>query len=195
MRKSRKPASADHPPVAPMPAPLSRIVRVDEIKDGEELAIEASAAERTAIAALLDLAALDRLSLAGTVQKTRRRTPPVAGHARCLSHPDLRRLARAGCKRHRGSRRGRVLASASGRGTAAERRRGREQRPARIGRSRSSRARSTSAASSTRRSRPRSIPIREPPGVNFEWQEPRPEQAAEDKPESPFAALASLKRG
>jgi uncharacterized metal-binding protein YceD (DUF177 family) len=42
--------------------PLTRIVRVDEIKDGEEGLIEIGAAEREAVAALLDLLRLDRLS-------------------------------------------------------------------------------------------------------------------------------------
>jgi uncharacterized metal-binding protein YceD (DUF177 family) len=42
--------------------PLSRIIRVDEVKDGEEGLIEIGAAEREAIAALLDLPRLDQLS-------------------------------------------------------------------------------------------------------------------------------------
>jgi uncharacterized metal-binding protein YceD (DUF177 family) len=45
-----------------IPQPLSRIVRVDEIKDGEERLIEIGDAERAIIAALLDLQRLDRLS-------------------------------------------------------------------------------------------------------------------------------------
>jgi uncharacterized metal-binding protein YceD (DUF177 family) len=44
------------------PPPLSRIISVDEIKDGEEGLIEVGAAERDAIAALLDLPRLDQLS-------------------------------------------------------------------------------------------------------------------------------------
>jgi Large ribosomal RNA subunit accumulation protein YceD len=43
-------------------SPFSRIVRVDEIKDGEERLIEIGTAERAAVAALLDLPRLDRLS-------------------------------------------------------------------------------------------------------------------------------------
>jgi len=46
------------------PPPLSRIIRVDEIKDGEEGLIEVGATEREAIAALLDLPRLDQLSFA-----------------------------------------------------------------------------------------------------------------------------------
>jgi uncharacterized metal-binding protein YceD (DUF177 family) len=42
--------------------PLSRIIRVDEVKDGEEGLIEIGAAEREAIADLLDLPRLDLLS-------------------------------------------------------------------------------------------------------------------------------------
>jgi len=45
------------------PPPLSRPIRVDEIKEGEERLIEANEAERETIAALLDLQRLDRLSL------------------------------------------------------------------------------------------------------------------------------------
>jgi uncharacterized metal-binding protein YceD (DUF177 family) len=48
-------ASTDRPP-------LSRIVRIDDLKDGEERAIEVTPSERAAIAALLDLVALDQLS-------------------------------------------------------------------------------------------------------------------------------------
>lgn len=44
------------------PPPLSRIIRVDEIKDGEEGLIEVGAAERATAAALLDLPQLDQLS-------------------------------------------------------------------------------------------------------------------------------------
>ncbi|HYB06315.1 MAG TPA: DUF177 domain-containing protein [Methyloceanibacter sp.] len=42
--------------------PLLRTFRVDELKEGERRLIEANRAEREAIAALLDLVALDRLS-------------------------------------------------------------------------------------------------------------------------------------
>jgi uncharacterized metal-binding protein YceD (DUF177 family) len=50
------------PDLSVAPPPLSRIIRVDEIKDGEEGLIEVGAAEREAIAALLDLPRLDQLS-------------------------------------------------------------------------------------------------------------------------------------
>jgi uncharacterized metal-binding protein YceD (DUF177 family) len=43
-------------------SPFARIVRVDEIKDGEEGLIEIGTAEREAVAAFLDLPRLDRLS-------------------------------------------------------------------------------------------------------------------------------------
>jgi uncharacterized metal-binding protein YceD (DUF177 family) len=42
--------------------PLSRIIRIDDIKDGEERVIEVTPSERAAIAGLLDLVALDQLS-------------------------------------------------------------------------------------------------------------------------------------
>jgi uncharacterized metal-binding protein YceD (DUF177 family) len=45
-----------------VPLPLVRTLRVDEFKEGEERAIEVNRAERDAIAALLDLRALDRLT-------------------------------------------------------------------------------------------------------------------------------------
>ncbi len=45
-----------------VPPPLSRIFRVEEIKDGDERLIEIGQAERQSIATLLDLAGLDRLS-------------------------------------------------------------------------------------------------------------------------------------
>jgi cytochrome b pre-mRNA-processing protein 3 len=44
--------------------PLSRIVRIDDVKDGEERLVEVDQTERETIAALLDLASLDRLSFA-----------------------------------------------------------------------------------------------------------------------------------
>jgi uncharacterized metal-binding protein YceD (DUF177 family) len=47
-----------------LPPPLIRTLRVDELKEGEERSIESNGAEREAIAALLDLVALDRLSFA-----------------------------------------------------------------------------------------------------------------------------------
>ena len=61
MRKTSK--AAAHQPEIVSP-PLSRTLRVDELKEGEELTIEVDRAERKAIAALLDLAALDRLTFA-----------------------------------------------------------------------------------------------------------------------------------
>lgn len=42
--------------------PLSRIIRIDDIKDGEQRVIEVTPSERAAIAGLLDLVALDQLS-------------------------------------------------------------------------------------------------------------------------------------
>jgi uncharacterized metal-binding protein YceD (DUF177 family) len=48
------------------PPPLSRILRVDDIEDGEECSIEASKAEREAIASLLDLTALDSMRFTGS---------------------------------------------------------------------------------------------------------------------------------
>jgi hypothetical protein len=61
MRKMPKTAELGPEIVSP---PLARTFRVDELKEGEERTIEVNRAERETIAALLDLAALDRLSLA-----------------------------------------------------------------------------------------------------------------------------------
>jgi uncharacterized metal-binding protein YceD (DUF177 family) len=58
MSKLPKTAMRD-PEIAP--PPLSSILRVDEVKDGEERTIDVGRAERDAIAALLDLIALDDL--------------------------------------------------------------------------------------------------------------------------------------
>ena len=44
--------------------PLSRTVRIEDVKDGEERVIEVTPAERTAVAGLLDLVALDQLGFA-----------------------------------------------------------------------------------------------------------------------------------
>lgn len=54
------PKTVEHEPESVTP-PLSRILRVDELKDGEERTIEINRAERETIAALLDLVALDDL--------------------------------------------------------------------------------------------------------------------------------------
>jgi hypothetical protein len=48
-----------------LPPPLSRILRVDDIEDGEDYAVEASKSEREGIASLLELVALEALRFAG----------------------------------------------------------------------------------------------------------------------------------
>ena len=52
-----------------VPPPLARTLRFDELKDGEERSIEVNPGEREAVASLLDLAALDRLSFSFRVQR------------------------------------------------------------------------------------------------------------------------------
>ncbi|MGH6825067.1 YceD family protein [Methyloceanibacter sp.] len=52
-----------------VPPPLSRTLRVDELKEGEGWTIEVYREERETIAALLDLAALDRLSFAFSLHR------------------------------------------------------------------------------------------------------------------------------
>jgi uncharacterized metal-binding protein YceD (DUF177 family) len=60
MRKMRTAEVGQEPEI--VPPPLSRTLRVDELKEGEERVIEVNRAEREAIASLLDLRALDRLN-------------------------------------------------------------------------------------------------------------------------------------
>jgi uncharacterized metal-binding protein YceD (DUF177 family) len=50
-------------------SPLTRIFHVDELRDGEERSIEIGGAEREAVAALLGLAALDRLGFVFRVHR------------------------------------------------------------------------------------------------------------------------------
>jgi hypothetical protein len=57
---SKLPKSAEHEQEH-LPPPLARIIRVDELKEGEERSIEINRAEREAIANLLDLVGLDDL--------------------------------------------------------------------------------------------------------------------------------------
>ncbi|HEV3242212.1 MAG TPA: DUF177 domain-containing protein [Methyloceanibacter sp.] len=63
MPKTAEPAQKIHPP------PLARTLRVDELKDGEGHLIEVNGSGREAIASLLDLIALDRLSFAFLVHR------------------------------------------------------------------------------------------------------------------------------
>jgi uncharacterized metal-binding protein YceD (DUF177 family) len=60
MRKMPRTAELGQEPEI-VPPPLSRTLRVDELKEGEERVIEVNRAERETIASLLDLRALDRL--------------------------------------------------------------------------------------------------------------------------------------
>jgi uncharacterized metal-binding protein YceD (DUF177 family) len=63
MRKMPKTAEPG-PEQETLSPPLSRTLRIDELKEGEEGTIEVNRAERETIAELLDLRALDRLSFA-----------------------------------------------------------------------------------------------------------------------------------
>ena len=67
------PKTAEREPES-LPPPISKMLRVDELKDGEERSIEINRAERDTIATLLELVALDaqatraeRLALADDV--------------------------------------------------------------------------------------------------------------------------------
>ena len=69
MSKSRRPRESESlDPLLP-PPPMSRVIRVEEIKDDGDIAIEATAAERATIAQLLELAALDKFAMAGTLRR------------------------------------------------------------------------------------------------------------------------------
>jgi uncharacterized metal-binding protein YceD (DUF177 family) len=65
---SKMPKTAEPAPEI-VPPPLARTLRVDELKDGEERFIDVNRGERETIAALLDLAALDRLTFAFRVNR------------------------------------------------------------------------------------------------------------------------------
>ena len=54
------PKTAEREPESP-PPPISKMLRVDESKDGEERSIEVNRVERDTIAKLLELVALDDL--------------------------------------------------------------------------------------------------------------------------------------
>ena len=54
------PKTAEREPES-LPPPISKMLRVDELKDGEERSIEINRAERDTIAKLLELVALDDL--------------------------------------------------------------------------------------------------------------------------------------
>jgi uncharacterized metal-binding protein YceD (DUF177 family) len=60
------PVSAPQQAEAP---PLSRIIRIDEMGESEEVTLTANEAERDAIAKLLDLVALEGLSLSGQLNR------------------------------------------------------------------------------------------------------------------------------
>ncbi len=63
-----------------MQEPLSRIVRVDALpRDGETVTIEASAAERAALAAALDLPSIERLHATLTVRRAAKGGARVIG--------------------------------------------------------------------------------------------------------------------
>lgn len=70
MSKTRRQLPSSDNALEPrQPVPIARVMRVDEIKDDEERSFEATPAERDAIAGLLDLVALDRLSFSGAFDR------------------------------------------------------------------------------------------------------------------------------
>lgn len=66
MRKLPKTAERE---LENLPPPISRMLRVDELKEGEERSIEVNQAERDTIARLLDLVALDDLRFTFRIQR------------------------------------------------------------------------------------------------------------------------------
>jgi uncharacterized metal-binding protein YceD (DUF177 family) len=194
MSKSRKPVLVDPHPAQSLRAPMSRVLRVDEIKQGEELSFEASAAERTEIAKLLDLTALDRLSLVCSFER--------GGEGRLLVRGTLSAAVTQTCVVS-------LEPVASAIAAPVEVEFWPAQRVDELARS------AEETASHGLLEWPEPIdegkidlgpviyetlstsldPYPRAEGVSFEWQEEDTVPSAEAKPESPFATLASLKRG
>ena len=187
---SKMPKTAEREPEI-APPPLSRILRVDELKEGEERSIEITRQERKAIADLLDLVALDDLGF--TVRFHRR------GEGRLALRGTLRAALAQTC-----------VVSLEPVSSTLEIPVEVEFWPRHLIEDRS--ATLDEAASHFTLEWPEPIidgkidvgpliyetlatnldPYPKREGVSFEWSEPGA-NAAEEKPESPFAALKRLK--
>ena len=185
------PKTAEREPES-VPPPISRMLRVDELKDGEERSIEINRAERDTIARLLDLIALDdlritfrihrrgqgRLALSGTLAAAVTQTcvvslEPVASTLEIPVEIEF-------WPRHLIEDRAETIDEAASHGTL--------DWPEPIVEGKIDLGPVIYETLSTGLD---PYPKRE--GVSFEWSEPGAEGAREDKPESPFAALKQLK--
>jgi len=174
-----------------VPPPISKMLRVDELKDGEERSIDVNRAERETIAALLDLVALDdlrftfrihrrgegRLALSGTLTAAVTQTcvvslEPVASTLEVPVEIEF-------WPRHLIEDRAETIDEAASHGTLDW------PEPIVDGKIDLGPVIYETFATSLD-----PYPKRE--GVSFEWSEPGA-SASEEKPESPFAALKQLK--
>ena len=175
-----------------LPPPISKMFRVDELKDGEERSIEINQPERDTIARLLDLVALDdlrftfrihrrgegRLALSGTLEAAATQTcvvslEPVASRLEVPVEIEF-------WPRHLIEDRAESIDEAASHGTLEW------PEPIIDGKIDLGPVIYENFATGLD-----PYPKRE--GVSFEWSEPGAESAAEEKPENPFAALKRLK--
>jgi uncharacterized metal-binding protein YceD (DUF177 family) len=185
------PKTAEREPES-LPPPISRMLRVDELKEGEEVSIEINRAERDTIARLLDLVALDdlrftfriqrrgegRLALSGTLEAAATQTcvvslEPVASRLEVPVEVEF-------WPRHLIEDRAETVDEAANHGTLDW------PEPIVDGK-----IDLGPVVYETFVTGLDPYPKRE--GVSFEWSEPGAESGSEDKPESPFAALKQLK--
>lgn len=189
MSKLPKTAERDEEIVSP---PLSKFLRVDEIRDGEERTIDINRAEREAIATLLDLVALDdlrftfrfhrrgegRLALRGTLAAAVTQTCVVSLEPveNTLEIP----IEIEFWPRHLIEDRAETIDEAASHGTLDW------PEPIIDGKIDLGPVIYETLATGLD-----PYPKRE--GVSFTWSEPDAEDASADRPESPFAALKQLK--
>jgi uncharacterized metal-binding protein YceD (DUF177 family) len=189
MRKLPKITENEQEIVSP---PLSKILRVDELKEGEERSIDINRVERETVAALLDLVALD--SLRFTFRPYRR------GEGRLALHGTLAAAVTQTCvvslepmastlevpveiefwPRHLIEDRAETIDEAASHGTLDW------PEPIVDGKIDLGPVIYETLATGLD-----PYPKRE--GVSFQWSEPGAQSAGVDKPESPFAALKHLK--
>lgn len=185
------PKTAEREPES-LPPPISRMLRVDELKDGEERSMEINRAERDKIARLLDLVALDdlrftfrirrrgegRLALSGTLAAAVTQTcvvslEPVASTLEVPVEVEF-------WPRHLIEDRAETIDEAASHGAL--------DWPEPIGDGKIDLGPVIYETFATSLD-----PYPKRVGVSFEWSEPGAESAPADKPESPFAVLKQLK--
>jgi uncharacterized metal-binding protein YceD (DUF177 family) len=185
------PKTAEREPES-LPPPISRMLRVDELKDGEERSIEINRAERDMIARLLDLVALDDLRLAFRIQRRGEGRLALSGTlAASVTQTCVVSLEPVATTlqvpveiefwpRHLIEDRAETIDEAASHGTLDW------PEPIVDGKIDLGPVIYETFATSLD-----PYPKRE--GVSFEWSEPGAESGPKDKPESPFAALKQLK--